>query len=106
MTKLTEEEMRHALFGVSYPVQQLNESQAVMPSSVNNVVLSNTRRRMSPSSPKLRVTLRVTKEFEGNEEILTYDANTLSSLMAEIEAKKDAKKRKYRYSEVISIHPV
>ncbi|HBN9869849.1 TPA: hypothetical protein ACP331_003025, partial [Pseudomonas aeruginosa] len=55
------------------------------------------------SSPRLRVTLKVTKTFEGDEEIFTYDANTLSSLIAEQEAKSAAKKKRYKYFEVLSM---
>jgi len=54
----------------------------------------------------LRVTLRVTKIYEGPEEVFVYDANTLSSLVAEGEAKAAAKKKKFRYFQVISIEPV
>lgn len=45
-----------------------------------------------PLSPKLRVVLHVTKEFEGDVEVFVYDANTLSTLVAEQEAKNEAKK--------------
>ena len=55
---------------------------------------------------RLRVTLRVTKIYEGPEEVFVYDANTLSSLVAEGEAKAAAKKKKFRYFQVISIEPV
>jgi uncharacterized protein (DUF1697 family) len=57
-------------------------------------------------SPKLRVTLHVTKVFEGDTEILVYDANTLSTFAAEQEAKAEAKKKKYKYIEVVSIKPI
>ncbi|WP_426112018.1 hypothetical protein [Pseudomonas sp. DSP3-2-2] len=59
-----------------------------------------------PLSPRLRVTLQVTKTFEGPIEAFVYDANTLSTLVAEAEAKAAAKQKKFRYFEVISIESV
>ncbi len=53
-------------------------------------------------TPRLRVTLRVGNEFEGKMFEMVHDADTLSSLMAEQEATKAARK-KYRYVEVVSV---
>lgn len=50
--------------------------------------------------------MRVAREFEGEEEVFVHDANTLSTLIAEVEAKTAAKKKKYRYFDVISVTPV
>jgi hypothetical protein len=52
--------------------------------------------------------MHVAKEFEGEEEVFVHDANTLSTLIAEdeAEAKAAAKKKKYRYFNVISVTPV
>ncbi len=106
-TKLSEEEMREALFGVSNtpapePTPEISEPVVVAkpqpspkPRPVNKAL-----------SPKLRVTLNVTKEFEGEVEVFVYDANTLSTLVAEQEAKNEAKKRKFRYFDVVSIKPI
>jgi hypothetical protein len=52
------------------------------------------------------VTLRVSKEFEGKVEVFTYDANTLSTFVAEQEAKSEAKKKKFRYFDVVSVKPI
>lgn len=51
---------------------------------------------------RLRVTLRVGNEFEGKTYELIHEADTLSSLLAEQEAVKAARK-KYRYVEVVSV---
>ncbi|MBD8790991.1 hypothetical protein IFR09_11435 [Pseudomonas syringae] len=53
-------------------------------------------------TPRLRVTMQVTNEFEGKTFELMHEADTLSTLLAEQEAVKVARK-KYRYVEVISV---
>ena len=53
-------------------------------------------------TPRLRVTLRVGNEFEGKTYEMIHEADTLSTLLAEQEAVKAAKK-KYRYVEVVSV---
>ncbi|KFE56192.1 hypothetical protein [Pseudomonas syringae] len=57
-------------------------------------------------SPALVVTLRVTKEFEGEETLFVHEAKTLSTFDAEQEARKAAAKEKYKYFEVVSIKRV
>jgi len=52
------------------------------------------------------VTLHVTKDFEGDVSVFIYDANTLSTLIAEQEAKKEAKKKKFKYFDVVSVKPI
>lgn len=53
----------------------------------------------------MRVTLRVGNEFEGKTESFNYDADdTLSTLLAEQEATKAARK-KFKYVEVVSVKP-
>ncbi|MDI2590179.1 hypothetical protein POF45_01875 [Pseudomonas sp. 681] len=96
---LTEEEMRRALFGASDPATAIVPPPVVSPPAPK-------RASSRPTSPKLRVTLYVTQKFEGEGETFTYDANTLSTLVAEQEAKKAAKNKKFRYCEVVSIHPI
>ncbi|SDB53747.1 hypothetical protein SAMN03159382_04134 [Pseudomonas sp. NFACC23-1] len=97
---LSEEEMRKALFGSAGSVaSEVTESLAAKP--VLRSVAKAAQRKSS--SPRLRVTLKVTKTFDGVEENFTYDANTLSSLIAEQEAKSAAKKKRYKYFEVVSI---
>ncbi|AKK01431.1 hypothetical protein VM99_26500 [Pseudomonas chlororaphis] len=97
---LSEEEIRKALFGSAGSVaSEVTESPAAKP--VLRSVAKAAQRKSS--SPRLRVTLKVTKTFEGEEEVFTFDANTLSTLIAEQEAKSAAKKKRYKYSEVVSI---
>ncbi|MNL59380.1 hypothetical protein D3C87_1831070 [compost metagenome] len=52
--------------------------------------------------PRLRVTLRVGNEFEGEMHEMVHEADTLSSLVAEQEATKTARK-KFRFVEVVSV---
>lgn len=101
---LSEEEMRHALFGVS--------SNEVIPEAQDSRItsdsqhVSKSRKVANSRSPKLRVTLRVTTEFEGKADMFVYEANTLSSLIAEQQAKAEAKKKKFKYFELISIESI
>ncbi|MCQ9186598.1 hypothetical protein KMT30_47690 [Streptomyces sp. IBSBF 2953] len=53
-------------------------------------------------TPRLRVTLRVGNEFEGKMTELIHEADTLSSLLAEQDAVRAARK-KYKYVEVVSV---
>jgi hypothetical protein len=53
-------------------------------------------------TPRLRVTLRVGNEFEGKTHEIVHEADTLSTLVAEQEAKKAARK-KFRFVEVVSV---
>lgn len=99
---LTEAERRAALFGRAVatfgePTQQ--PPQIKLPSAPRQ---SGAKRLSS----RLRVTLHVTKEFEGVEEVFVHDANPLSTLISEGEAKAAAKRKKYRYFDVISVIPV
>ncbi|MFK3797087.1 hypothetical protein [Pseudomonas sp. NPDC088444] len=107
---LTEEEMRQALFGPSstssarpsLPASALDSTPARAPTPGS----APEGRAFKARSSRLRVTLQVSKAFEGQVEVFTYDASTLSTLLAEQEAKAAAKKKKYRYFEVVSILPV
>lgn len=90
-----EETMRRALFGsagASAPIETLAPPPAAPP-------------KVKRRSPKIRVTLRVSKEFEGKTELFIHEADTLSTLTAEIEAKAAAKLKKFKYFEVISVKP-
>ena len=96
---LSEEEMRQALFGNSRSAPSVvNREPAAKPA--HETVKPAPRK---PLSPRLRVTLKVTKTFEGEEEIFTYDANTLSRITAEQEARNAAKAKKYKYFELVAI---
>lgn len=98
---LSEEEMRHALFGMaSNEAEPKTEDRQI---TADQQHVSKARRASMFRSPKLRVTLRVSAEFEGKAEVLIYEASTLSTLIAEQEAKTEAKKRKFKYFELVSI---
>lgn len=104
---LSEEEMRLALFGSPDPSEPLPQPAEPEPVKVAWEAPAQKPRTVHKAlSPKLRVILNVTKEFEGEEEVFTYDANTLSTLVAEREAKDAAKKKKFRYFDVVSIKPI
>ena len=104
---LTEEEMRHALFGTPQPEEQVSTS--LVPEPVEEVVLAKplvapaAKKKVAKAfTPRLKVTLRVGNEFEGKMHEFIHEADTLSSLLAEQEAVKTARK-KYKYVEVVSV---
>lgn len=101
----TEEEMRLALFGNAeisapvgtVPVEETQPDVAVAPvSKVANKKINKA------FTPRLLVTLRVSNEFEGRTHEIVHEADTLSTLLAEQEATKAARK-KFRYVEVVSV---
>lgn len=104
---LTEEEMRRALFGsagvASSLVPKEDQNEALLP---NPAAPKSAAKRKVPSSagPKVVVTLRVGNEFEGRTELLVHEASTLSTLQAELDATKAARK-KFRYVELVSVKP-
>ncbi|WP_248768947.1 hypothetical protein [Pseudomonas sp. MWU12-2345] len=105
--ELSEEEMRLALFGPSSPSSDPLPTPEPEPVFVPASAPTPKPRGVAKAlSPKLRVTLRATKQFGGDVEVLTYDANTLSTFIAEQEAKAEAKKKKFRYFELVSIEPI
>ena len=103
--ELSEEEMRQALFGnaqifarVSRP--SLTEVEADI---IATPILRVAKKKSSKTlTPRLLVTLRVSNEFEGKRYEVLHEADTLSTLLAEQEATKAAR-RKYRYVEVVSV---
>lgn len=104
---LTEEEMRRALFGTPRPEDQVSGTHAqehaeeVAPTKTAEA--PQVKKKVAKAfTPRLRVTLRVGNEFEGKMTELIHEADTLSSLLAEQDAVKIAKK-KYKYVEVISV---
>ena len=104
---LSEEEMRLALFGQPQPEVQISVPQVQDP--VPEVMFNKptaapvTKKKVAkPFTPRLRVTLQVGNEFEGKTYELIHDADTLSTLLAEQEAVKAARK-KYKYVEVVSV---
>ncbi|OWP72948.1 hypothetical protein [Pseudomonas sp. K2I15] len=101
-----EEEMRRALFGNgevsphagTFSVQEVPADVVILP-----LAKAVTKKRASKAfTPRLRVTLKVGNEFEGETHEIIHEADTLSTLLAEQEATKAAKK-KFRYVEVISV---
>jgi hypothetical protein len=105
-TELTEEEMRRALFGESEPpAPAINAHvQDIAPDVVIVQPAKATKKQKVSKAftPRLRVTLRVGNEFEGKMHEMVHEADTLSSLVAEQEATRVAKK-KFRFVEVISV---
>lgn len=107
---LTEEEMRQALFGTGVPAAQVDTPAAPQP-AVQTVPAQPpapapaplAKRKVAKAfTPRMRVTLRVGNEFEGEMRELIHEADTLSTLLAEQEATKAARK-KFRYVEVVSV---
>ena len=104
-TELTEEEMRRALFGnaefstpVTSGVEEVLSDVVIVPP-----IKVVTKKKVAKTfTPRLSVTLRVGNEFEGETQEIIHEADTLSTLLAEQEATRVAKK-KFRYVEVISI---
>lgn len=105
-TELTEEEMRRALFGEpEAPASAIDShEQDIAPEIVIPEQTTVVKRKPLSKSftPRLKVTLRVGNEFEGKMHELIHEADTLSSLVAEQEATKIAKKN-FRFVEVISV---
>jgi hypothetical protein len=106
-SELTEEEMRRALFGTPQPEEQVSAPQVeehvpeVVPTKP--VAAPQVKKKAAKAfTPRLKVTLRVGNEFEGKMTELIHEADTLSSLLAEQEAVKAAKK-KYKYVDVVSV---
>jgi hypothetical protein len=106
--ELTEEEMRQALFG-NAPISASESpgySTAVQADVSDAPIAKVAKTRASKTfTPRLRVTLRVSNEFEGKTFEVVHEADTLSTLLAEQEATKVARK-KYRYVEVVSVKPM
>ncbi|WP_454564954.1 hypothetical protein [Pseudomonas sp. AIG] len=109
-SELTEEEMRQALFGSVQPEVEATSpaAQEPLPEIVftKPVAAPAVKKKVAKAfTPRLRVTLRVGNDFEGKTFELTHEADTLSTLLAEQEAVKAAKK-KYKYVEVVSVKPM
>ena len=96
---LTEADMRRALFGSTEATQPAAAAQvAAVPAGGPR----EGRKSAKPFTPKLKVTLQVSNEYEGRTYPFVYEADTLSRLQAELDAKRAARK-KYKYIEVVSI---
>ena len=110
--ELTEEEMRRALFGDPEPVEQASDlpEEETVPDIViappeKPVKVAEKKKVSKAFTPRLRVTLRVGNEFEGKMQEMIHEADTLSTLLAEQEATKAARK-KFRFVEVVSVKPM
>lgn len=105
-SELTEEEMRRALFGnaeVSSPVAPAAVKEPVPAIVIVARAKPTVKKKAAKEfTPRLRVTLRVGNVFEGETQEIIHEADTLSTLLAEQEAVKAARK-KFRYVEVVSI---
>lgn len=109
-SELTEEEMRRALFGTDGPEVQVSAPPVQEPAPevvpTKPVAAPTVKKAVTKAfTPRLRVTLRVGNEFEGKMHELIHEADTLSSLLAEQEAVKAARK-KYKYVEVVSVKSI
>jgi hypothetical protein len=100
---LTQEDMHQALFGSvpsAEPVQ-VEPKQEKLPAVVFRLPASAAKRKPPERfTPRLRVTLRVWNYFEGETELIVHEANTMSTLQAEQDATKAARKR-FRYVELV-----
>ncbi|MFK7698991.1 hypothetical protein [Pseudomonas caspiana] len=114
-TGLTEDDMRRALgLDVPSPATPAPVEPEPKPEPVPTPAPAPVAKKEPPAprpkakrlSPALVVTLRVTKEFEGDETLFVHEAKTLSTFDAEQEARKAAAKEKYKYFEVVSIKRV
>ncbi|MGV8864668.1 MAG: hypothetical protein ACOH2T_26330 [Pseudomonas sp.] len=92
-----EEEMRRALFGSTSGTEPITPLKPAEPSPVT---------RARARSPRIQVTIKVSKEFEGITELFMYESDSLSTLTAEIDAKAAAKKQKFKYFDVISVKTI
>ena len=105
-SELTEEEMRQALFGdteVSTLIIEPVIEETVRDIAVVAPAKPVARKKVAKAfTPRLKVNLRVGNVFEGETFEMTHEADTLSTLLAEQEAVKLARK-KFRYVEVVSV---
>jgi hypothetical protein len=106
---VSEEEMRKALFGASVDPVTPNATAPVLDTTSPPPTPSPTTRPKKTTgyhTSKLRVTLHVSKVYDGEVEVLVHDSSSLSKLVAEQEAKAEAKKQKYKYLELVSVESI
>lgn len=96
--------MRQALFGATSisPKKPTKRAATESPIVTASTAAVSPRKANKAFIPKLKVTLRVGNEFEGETEMFIYEADTLSKLQAELDATKAARK-KFRYIELVSV---
>jgi hypothetical protein len=92
------EEMRAAFFGPASSFSASPKASEVPKAIIAtpSKMATQTRPKSKSLSPKLRVTLRVSKTFEGAEELFVYEADILSPILAEHQPRAEAKKNKFR----------
>lgn len=91
----TEEEMRQALFGyaeISASASTARVEEIRLDVAATPVAKVAKKKIPKAFSPRLLVTLRVSNEFEGRTLEIVHEADTLSTLLAEQETTKAAKK--------------
>lgn len=107
--ELSEEEMRKALFGASVDPVTPKATAPVVDTTLTPPAPSPAIRPKNTTgyhTSKLRVTLHVSKVYDGEVEVFVHDSSSLSKLVAEQEAKAAAKKQKYKYLELVSIESI
>ncbi|WP_040261731.1 hypothetical protein [Pseudomonas massiliensis] len=110
MTDLIEAEMRRALFGAAEaPAPKHMHIPDPLEASPDVVIVVPTveakKRKVEKAfTPRLKVKLRVGNVFEGETEELVHEADMLSTLLAEQETVKAARK-KFCYADVVSVEP-
>jgi hypothetical protein len=108
-TELTEDDMRRALFGTAEPstpaANAFDTTRNANATTSKQPTTAKKRAILKAFTPRIRVKLRVGNEFEGETHELIHEADTLSSLVAEQDATRKARK-KFRYVEVISVESV
>lgn len=80
-TDLTEEEVRQALFGSelgALHVSDAPEQEDLLAAAVRRTAPPAKRKNPKGFTPRLRVTLRVGNEFEGETKLIVHEANALS----------------------------
>lgn len=108
-TGFTEDEMRKAL-GLDTPapsaapqIEPKVEPAAPIPAPPPPKVAAAPRVPVKRRGPMLRVTLQVSKEYDGEETQFVHDSKTLSRFDAEQDAKKALAKAGFKYFVVESI---
>ena len=101
-TGFTEDEMRKAL-GLDTPAPTAPAAPPVQPAPIKAIAQPPKAAPAKRRGPVLRVTLHVSKVYDGEETLFVHDAKTLSRFDAEQEAKKALAKAGFKYFVVDSI---
>ena len=102
-TGFTEDEMRRAL-GLDTPTPAAApQPEPELPPDAPAPVKAADRAPVKRRGPVLRVTMNVSKEYDGEVTQFIHDSKSLSRFDAEQEAKKALAKAKFKYYELASI---